>query len=259
MTVTLADLMITAAARAWETDPELLANGIGTLPRLAAGVAKLTLNDRLLLTDGEAFAVEDPVPLGPATPDRPGACGWIPYARMFDILWTGRRHAMVTPVQIDRWGQSNISALGSHATPKVQMLGVRGFPGNSICHANSMLVTSHDTRCFVAGEVDVVCSAGHKPERWPDGAVRPDIRIPRIVTPLCVMDFETPDHSAQVISLHPGVSFEQVQGATGFPLIAAPDLGVTPVPTATEMSVITRLDPTGLRLNTLRENPQIAA
>ena len=33
------------------------------------------------------------------------------------------------PTQIDRYGQANISALGgTYEQPKVQMLGVRGFP-----------------------------------------------------------------------------------------------------------------------------------
>lgn len=258
MTITLADLMISAAARAWEDDPELLANGIGTLPRLAAGLAKLALNDRLLLSDGEAFITEDPVPLGGDGADRPGACGYVGYARMFDILWGGQRHAMVTPVQIDRWGQSNISALGDFARPKVQMLGVRGFPGNSTCHPNSMLVTSHDTRVFVEGEVDVVCSAGHKPDRWPEGAVRPEIDIRRIITPLCVMDFGGPDHGVQVLSLHPGVTFDQVAEATGFPLLQAGAMGETPLPTAAEMEIIARLDPKDLRLGALKDNPVLA-
>ena len=39
---TLAELMIAAASEAWRGDGELLGSGIGTLPRIALGVAKLT-------------------------------------------------------------------------------------------------------------------------------------------------------------------------------------------------------------------------
>jgi len=254
-TFTLAELMIVAAARAWADDGEVMANGIGTLPRIAAGLAKLRLNDRLLLTDGEAFAVEDPVPLGCAPKDRPGHAGWFPYGRIFESLWSGRRHAMVTPVQIDRFAQANISCLGDFRKPKVQMLGVRGFPGNSICHCNSMLVTTHDRRTFVPGEVDVVCSAGYSDRLWPAGARRPDIRIGRVVTPLCVMDFGGPDHAPRVLSLHPGVSFEEVAANTGFDLMRAPEISETPAPTAEDLAVIRHLDPHDLRAGALKGNP----
>ncbi len=46
-----------------------------------------------------------------------------------------------------------------------------------------------------------------------------DLRL--IVTDLCVMDFGGPEHAVRVRSLHPGVGFEQVQTATGFPLLKA--------------------------------------
>ena len=56
------------------------------------------------------------------------------YSRVFDLLWSGHRHAMVSPTQIDKYAQMNISCIGEYQNPKVQLLGVRGFPGNSICH-----------------------------------------------------------------------------------------------------------------------------
>jgi acyl CoA:acetate/3-ketoacid CoA transferase beta subunit len=63
------------------------------------------------------------------------------FARIFDNVWGGKRHAMVGPTQIDRFGQANISMIGSdYRRPKSMMLGVRGFPGNSINHANSFFV-----------------------------------------------------------------------------------------------------------------------
>ena len=109
----LAELMIVASARLWRDDGEVLATGIGTGPRLAAGLARLAYNNGLMLTDGEAYLVEEPIPLG-ARPDgyRVKASGWMTYERVFDCLWHGRRHALVMPTQIDRFGQANISWLG---------------------------------------------------------------------------------------------------------------------------------------------------
>lgn len=251
---TLAELVICAAAEAWRDAGEVLATGIGPLPRIAAGLAKLSFAPEVLLTDGEAFLVEEPVPLGPRNGYRPRHSGWMPYSRVFDCLWSGHRHAMVTPVQMDRWAQTNISALGDIARPKVQLLGVRGYPGNSVSHKNSMFVPNHSKRTFVEGEVDVVASVGYSGKRWPDGKPR-DVDIGIVVTNLCVMDFKGPDHAPRVISLHPGVTFEEVQAATGFPLLAVPDMTTTPPPTGEQLAIIGRLDPTGIRASAIKGNP----
>ncbi len=253
---TLAELITVAAAEAWRDDGELLAAGVGPLPRLAASLAKLTFAPGIQLSDGEAFLVEEPVPLGPRGDYRPRYTGWMPYRRVFDSVWSGRRHSMVTPVQVDRWGQANISALGSDfRKPKVQLLGVRGFPGNSISHKNSMFLPSHSKRTFVEGEVDVVASVGFKTETWPANSGPDFVRIGLIVTDLCVFDFNGPDHAAQVLSLHPGVTFDQVQAATGFPLLQATDMKETSAPTEEQLAIIRRLDPHEVRAGAIKGNP----
>ena len=252
----LAELMIVAAARIWRDDGEVLATGIGAGPRLAAGLARLAHNSGLMLTDGEAYLVEEPVPLGPR-PDgyRVQASGWMTYERVFDCLWHGRRHALVMPTQIDRFGQANISRLGGDsARPKTQLLGARGFPGNSTNHANSFFVSGHGKRTFVAGEVDMVCSVGYNPARRIPG-MKTFVDLRSIVTDLCVMDFGGPDHAIRVCSLHPGVSFDEVQDATGFPLAALPGLGVTPAPSADELRIVRALDPHSQRATIVRGNP----
>lgn len=251
----LAELVIVAAAQAWRGDGELLATGIGPLPRIAAGLAKLTFAPGLVLTDGEAYTVEEPVPLGPRGEYEVRPSGWMPYSRVFDSVWSGKRHAMVTPVQVDRLGQANISALGDFKKPKVQMLGVRGFPGNSICHKNSMFLPSHSKRAFIEGEVDIVASVGHNPKRWPQSAGREPVDLGIIVTDLCVFDFNGPGNAARVLSLHPGVTFEEVQAATGFPLLRVQGMSVTVAPSAEELAIIHRLDPHGIRTSVIKGNP----
>jgi glutaconate CoA-transferase, subunit B len=255
MSATLAELCIVAASEAWRGNGEVLATGIGVIPRLAASLAKLTHAPELLMTDGEAYLVEDPVPLGPRGTYRPQFAGWMPYSRVFDVVWRGKRHAMVTPTQVDRFGQANISCIGDFAKPKVALLGMRGFPGNSISHANSMFIPAHGPRVFVDKEVDVVGSVGYNPARGVDPA-KVDIRF--VITDLCVMDFGGPGHQARVISLHPGVTFEQVQAATGFPLAKAATISTTPEPTAEQLAIIQRLDPHDLRAAVIKNNPAVA-
>ncbi|MBI2382531.1 MAG: ketoacid CoA transferase [Gammaproteobacteria bacterium] len=254
----LVDLVIAAASEAWRGNGEVLASGIGIVPRLAAGLAKLTHSPELLMTDSEAYLVEEPVPIGPRGEYQPKFAGWMPFSRVFDAVWRGQRHAMVTPSQIDRWGQGNISCIGDFRKPKAQMLGVRGFPGNSINHPNSMFIPAHGPRVFVEKEVDVVGSVGYNPARWPMGVKRDYVDLRLIVTDLCVMDFAGPDHAIRVRSLHPGVKFEQVQAATGFPLHRALNLGETPAPGAEQLAIIRRLDPHKLRAAVLKNNPPLA-
>lgn len=253
--VTLAELCIFACSEAFRTDREIVATGIGPVPRIGAGLAKLTHSPGLMMTDGEAYLVEQPVPLGPRS-EQPRFAGHLPFSRFFDsAVWSGRRHAMVTPTQIDRFGQTNLSRLGgSHEQPKTQMLGVRGFPGNSIYHANSMFVPGHSVRVFVAGEVDMVSSAGYNPARRIPGGNYSGIDLKRIVTDLCVMDFGGADHAPRVISLHPGVTFEDVQNATGFALERG-DLTETALPGEEALAVIEQLDPHDFRATVIKDNP----
>lgn len=254
--VTLAELCIFACSEAFRTDREIIGTGVGPVPRIAAGLAKLTHSPGLLMTDGEAFLVEDPVPIGPRGDYVPRHTGHLPFSRFFDsAVWTGRRHAMVTPTQIDRFGQTNLSRLGgTHEQPKTQMLGVRGFPGNSIYHANSMFIPAHSARTFVAGEVDMVSSAGYNPAKRIAGGNYGGIDLVRIVTDLCVMDFGGPDHAIRVISLHPGVDFEAVQAATGF-VLAQGDIAETPLPGEEALAIIARLDPHNIRASVIKDNP----
>lgn len=252
----LAELLICAASEAWRDDGEVLATGIGVIPRLAASLSMLSSNPALLMTDSEAFMVGEPVPLGARNGYQPKLDSWMGFSRIFDNVWGGKRHALVGPTQIDRFGQANISCVGGdYRKPKVQMLGVRGFPGNSISHANSFFVPSHNRRVFVEGEVDMVASVGYNPARLARGWSLDDIDIRLIVTDLCVLDFQGPQHRVRLRSLHPGVSLDEVLDNTGFPLHVPAEVPRTAAPTAAQLQIIQRLDPHNLRATQLKDNP----
>jgi len=253
---TLAELLICAASEAWRHDGEVLATGIGTLPRLAASLSMLTTNPDLMMTDSEAFLLSAPNPIGPRAADfRPAYETWMGFSRIFDNVWGGKRHAMVGPTQIDRFGQANISCIGDYAKPKAMMLGVRGFPGNSISHANSFFVPAHNTRVFKEGECDMVASIGYNPARLAKGYGLDEVDIRLVITDLCVMDFGGPEHQIRLRSLHPGITVEQVQQNTGFPVFVPGDVVTTPAPTEEQLAIIRRMDPHNLRARELKDNP----
>lgn len=248
----LVDRVICAASQAWKNDGEVLATGIGIVPRLAASISMLSDNTDLMMTDSEAWLVQEPVPVGPRGGYEPRRETWMGFTRIFDNVWSGKRHAMVGPTQIDRFGQANISMIGSdYQKPKSMMLGVRGFPGNSISHANSFFVPSHNTKVFVGGEVDMVASVGYNPERLARGWSFEDIDIRFIFTNLCVLDFGGPGRQVRLVSLHPGVSAAQVQEATGFALHIPDSVPTTADPTPEQLALLARLDPHNLRASAL--------
>ncbi len=255
MNCSLAELCICAAAEAFRGDGERLITSIGLVPRLAASLAKSTFEPGLMMTDGEAYLVSEPVPVGPRGDYKPKIEGIMNYERVFDIIYRGLRHAMVTPVQVDRFGQMNISIIGSYTQPKTALLGVRGYPGNTINNSNSMFIPSHDKRTFVGGEVDMIAGIGYNPARWPNGVQPEYLDLRRIVSNLAVMDFGGSNHAIRVISLHPGVTFEEVQDNTGFALQRTGGLGQTPFPTDEQLAVLDHLDPHNLRATVLKDNP----
>ena len=253
---TLAELCVVACSEAFRGNGEIVATGVGPVPRLAAGLAKLTHSPELMMTDGEAYLVEQPVPLGPREHGDRKPAGYLPFSRFFDsAVWTGRRHAMVTPTQIDRFGQINLSYMGgTHAQPKVQMLGVRGFPGNTIYHPNSFFFPAHSTRVFVPDEVDMISGVGYNPAKRIAGGNYSALDMRRIVTDLCVMDFGGADNALRVISLHPGVTFDRVQEATGFAFERG-ELCETPMPDEEQLEIMASLDPTNVRATVIKDNP----
>jgi len=256
---TLADLMINAAAEIWRNDGEILATPIGVIPRLAAALCVRTFNPDLLITDGESHLVGEPVPVGPRGDYRPKVESWMGYAKVFDFVWSGKRHALVAPAQIDRFGQANISCIGDYRKPKAQMLGVRGLPGNSISHANSFFVPVHSRKVFVAGQCDMVSSIGYNRERLPQGYTFEDIDIRSIITDLCVLDFSGPDRQIALRALYPGVTAEQVQENTGFPLHIPADVQRIEPPSAAQLAIIAALDPHNLRAQQIKGNPRAGA
>ena len=137
---TLAEICAVACAEAWRGDGEILASPIGTIPTLGARLAALTFEPDLVYGDGDAVQLGAPLPIG-APPDAEKVVeAWLPFGKMFDIVWSGKRHVMMGATQIDRFGNQNIACIGPWAKPKAQLLGVRGAPGNTVNHPTSYWV-----------------------------------------------------------------------------------------------------------------------
>jgi acyl CoA:acetate/3-ketoacid CoA transferase beta subunit len=227
--VTNMDVCVVACAELFRGDGEILASPMGLVPALGARLARLTFEPDLLLSDGEATLLT-----GDGTAE-----GWLPYRAVFDVVAHGRRHVVMGANQIDRYGNQNISCIGPHAAPKRQLLGVRGAPGNTVNHRTSYWVPKHSPRVFVPA-VDLVSGVGYHRGGGPFHDVY------RVVTNLCVLDFGGPSHAMRLLSVHPGVSVDEVVEQTGFPLVVE-DVRETRQPTGEELEILSTLDPKSTR------------
>jgi acyl CoA:acetate/3-ketoacid CoA transferase beta subunit len=243
---TRADVCVVAIADAFRGDGEIMANPIGNIPMIGGRVARAVFEPDLVMTDGFALLVANPMPVGVD-----GAAkvveSWNPYRTMFDVVWSGRRHVVMGASQIDPHGNQNFAFIGDWGRPKSQLLGMRGAPGNTVNHTTSYWIPNHSPRVFVP-QVDVVSGIGYDRAAALGGWVRAHHEIRRVVTNLAVLDFATADRRMRLASVHPGVTVDDVVAATGFELVVGGAVPESRVPTEEELAVIEQVDPTGLRI-----------
>lgn len=242
---TRAEVCVVACAEVWRGAGELLVSPFGVVPQAGARLARATFAPELLMSDGEARLAAGVWPVGEA----PSAYeGWLPFRSVFDLVAGGRRHVMMLPSQIDRHGNANISYIGGDFhRPKVQLLGVRGAPGNTVNHPTSYWLPRHTTRALVA-RVDMVAGVGNDAAAaaGPSAARFHDLH--RLITNLGVFDWGGPDGTMRIVSLHPGVERAEVAAATGFELAVDGEVATTRLPTAEELRLIREvIDPNRAR------------
>ena len=244
--ITRAEICVVACAEAWRGDGEIVASPIGTIPMIAVRLAASTFEPDLLYTDGDALLLAEPMPVGaaPDAPRRPEA--WLPFGKFFDVVWSGKRHVMMGATQIDRFGNQNIACIGPWAKPKAMLLGVRGGPGNTAQPPDELLGAEPlDPLVRPRGRLRVGRRAGTACPRARSASTRSAASSSN----LAVLDFETPDHSMRLRSVHPGVTVDEVDRRHRLRARRARrrarDRGC---PTDEELRVIREvLDPNGLR------------
>ncbi|MBV6756569.1 cholesterol ring-cleaving hydrolase subunit IpdB [Rhodococcus opacus] len=240
--VTRAEYCAIACAEIFSGAGEIMASPMATLPLIGARLARLTTEPDLLITDGEALIFADTPAVGAKAPIE----GWMPFRKVFDVVASGRRHVVMGANQIDRHGNQNLSAFGPLQQPTRQMFGVRGAPGNTINHPTSYWVGKHTSRVF-CDKVDIVSGVGYD-QIDPDNPAYRFHHLHRVVSNLGVFDFGGPGHTFRALSLHPGVTADQVAENTSFEVDGLDDAPVTRDPSEEELRLIREvLDPRSLR------------
>lgn len=263
---TLGEMMIAALARTIE-DGTLVFHGFGSpLVQLAMHVAKRTHAPHMVLVAGATYGV-DPTPpfLAPTTNDwvmdRGAACA-LDIEELFDLAAAGRMGRMfLSGLQIDRWGNCNVTSLGSkHVAMK---LPGGGGGGNLSCDATRITLwtaahrlpsdTQGRRRFRLVEECDFVTSLGH---RTKDGRARRDLghlgHGPQwLVTDLGLFDFDAEGHM-RLRAVYPDVSIEDVFDNTGFVPHLADVIETLPAPTRSIVELVRTLDPLGIHRREIR-------
>jgi len=165
---------------------------------------------------------------------------------IFDCVVGGKWNIFMQPGQIDKFGNMNISLIGDFRKPKVALVGARGVPDNTTNAGRVYYnVADHTTKCFVE-KVDFVCGRGHEAERK-QGMIKYGA-VKKVFSNLGVFDFDDKTGRMRVVSLHTGVTKQQVVDNTGFELIWPKAVPETPAPTEEELLYIREIvDPAGIR------------
>jgi glutaconate CoA-transferase subunit B len=175
---------------------------------------------------------------------------WMDLPNMIDFIdW--KIHffdfAILSALQVDRFGNINTVVVGDQARPKVRGPGTVGI--SALCGLAKrfyVALTRHDPGAFVP-RVDFLCGPGH----MEGGNSREEAGLPPggprlVVSPLGVFDFEPVSKAMRVRSIHPGVTLEQIRKATGFELVVEGTPPVTPMPEPEELRLLrTRVDTRG--------------
>ncbi|EPC02836.1 3-oxoadipate:succinyl-CoA transferase subunit B [Litchfieldella anticariensis FP35 = DSM 16096] len=241
---TSAEMMTVTAARALENGMTCFV-GIG-LPSEAANLARLTHAPEVVLIyeSGTLQTKPDVLPLSIGDGELcESALTTVSVPEMFRY-WLQGGHISVGflgTAQIDRYCNLNTTLIGDYHDPKVRLPGGGGAP-EIATNAHEVFITlKHSKRTFVK-DVDFITTLGFgRDGKGRDGVPNIGKGPTRAITDLCVMKPDPETKELVVVSLHPGVSREDVYDATGWEIRFAEQLESTPEPNAHELEVLREL------------------
>ena len=239
-------------------DAEVVFHGFGSpCATVAMHLAKRTHAPHALLIEGATYAVNpSPAFIAPTSNDhslKRGSAYSMRFEEAFDMSIRGDMDLMfLSGIQIDPYGNTNVTAVGGMPHPKVKLGGGGGGCNMSATIGRLTLwTTNHRSgRCLV-GECDFITDIGH---RTPEGT-RSELGYPgggpdALVTELGVFDY--PEGRARLRRLFPDVTLAEAKAVTGFEFAVAPDLAPVQTPSRHQIDLVRAIDPLGVRRREFR-------
>jgi len=244
------ELMVCVAARQLENNKTAV---IGTgMPLAAAMLAQKTHAPNLVIMfeAGAAAPILEKLPI--SVSDSYTHKGALLHSSMNEILEACQRgmvdYTFLGGAQIDMYGNINSTQIGKdYQHPKVRLPGSGGANDLASLCWKTLVITPHDNRKFTAN-LDFITSPGYLsgPGAREAAGLPPGAGPYKVISTLALMGFDSESKRMRVESLHPGITREEVITNTGFEMLFADPLLITPEPTEEELQVLrTQVDPQG--------------
>jgi len=144
--------------------------------------------------------------------------------------------------EVDRFGNLNTHWVMENGR-KVRLPGSGGAADIATLAGRCIIIMNHERRRFTP-RVHFVTSPGHGEGRdWRARNHLPGGGPYRVITSLGIFSFDETGRQMVLSSRHPGVTVEEIQRETGWPLRISEDLEETPLPSAEELAVVRKYDP----------------
>jgi len=244
------EMMIAASARTLAGEKTCFV-GVG-LPNIVCNLAQRTVAPDLQLVYEAGVFGARPARLPLSIGDPTLVSGSTAVTSMFELFAFYLQAGLIDAAflggaQIDRFGNLNTTVIGDYANPKVRLPGSGGACEIAI-HARKILVIMRQAQRSFVERLDFRTSPGHSGDAQHDRARGWFGSGPTgVVTDLGTYGFDEGTGEMTLLTLHPGVTIDQVRENTGWDPRLADDLGETSVPTDKELRIIrTELDPDGV-------------
>src|SRR5215831_9528405 len=140
--------------------------------------------------------------------------------------------------QVDKYANLNTTVVGDYHKPKTRLPGGGGAPEIATSCGEIFIIMNHLKRGFVE-KIDFFTSLGHG--EGGDHRARLGVKTKgptRLITDLCIFEPDPVTKEMTVVSIHPGVTSEQIDGNTGWKVRYADTVAETPAPTAAELATL---------------------
>lgn len=238
------EMMTIAAARSLRNE-DICFVGIGA-PSAAANLARLTHAPDITLIY-ESGTIETRPSVLPLSIGDGELCDTalttVDVPEMFRYWLQGGRITVgfLGGAQIDRFANLNTTVMGDYQHPKVRLPGGGGAPEIATHCGEVFIIMQHSRRSFV-DKLDFMTSLGHGEGGDHRQRLGVKTRGPtRLITDLCIFEPDPDTREMTVMSIHPGVSREQIQDNTGWNVRYASHVQSTPSPDAAELGVLREL------------------
>ena len=247
---TLEEQLVSVIAREFGPDDEIAASGMLAHSFVACVLAQRMYAPKMrVLADAKGKWPMTNLLRFPYAPGQPPEDAVEKLANMddvFDFMLSGRFNNIMQPAQIDMYGNMNISVFGDWKKPARPLVGARGVPDNTSNGARVYYtVPNHHNRAFME-KVDFVCGVGWTKERR-EGKIKYG-GVTKVFSNLGVFDFDKKTGRMRLVSVHTGVTVQQVVENTGFELIMPKSVPETAPPSEEELMLMREVvDPGAIR------------